>query len=185
MNPSWLLSCAEPGADRVKCGFVAPPCWGRVACCCFLSNNVSDAISLAPAIFIFTPNSRVNCVACGFAHVVSECFTREPCGLPVTAIESSGHSSVWQTGGPAGLQCALWASALLGAKLSHPLTRGSNFSVPLSLPKKATSHVLLSSSFFCHCAIQISLSPPTLAGSKRGDADSREYSLFKFFLKDL
>lgn len=59
------------------------------------------------------------------------------------------------------------------------------FLSPTFFTKKATSHVLLSSSFFCHCAIQISLSPPTLAGSKRGDAESREYSLFKFFLKDL
>lgn len=42
-------------------------------------------------------------------------------------------------------------------------------------PPLTSSFLLL---FFCHCAIQISLSPPTLAGSKRGDAESREYSLF-------
>lgn len=152
----------------------------RVACCCFLINIMIDLIRKQPSASSLSCSSSLQTHAstASRTHVELECFTQGPCKLLVTPIESSVHSSVWRTGGPAGLQCALWASALLGAKLSHPLTRGSNFSVPLSLQKK--SHLSRLPFFlFSHCAIQISLSPPTLAGRKQGDAKSRKYSFFK------
>ncbi len=64
------------------------------------------------------------------------------------------QSQICVTGGPAGLQCVFSTSALLGEKLSHPLTQGNNSSTPPSLTK------LPSTPFQNHTALKVSQFSP-------------------------
>ena len=68
------------------------------------------------------------------------------------------QSQICVTGGPAGLQCVLSTSALLGEKLSHPLTQGNNSSVLLPL-NTTTFYLPKNTSLLQFCHFEFTIQP--------------------------
>lgn len=89
---------------------------------------------------IHLPSRRAHCLRCMqiCAYVVRECFARQPCIADRVLRPQLCVTDRWPCWPPV---CTL-SQRLLGAKLSHSLTRGTNFSVPLLYKKKHLSRPL-------------------------------------------
>lgn len=171
VNRSWLLSCAEPGADRVNCGDVfLVASWATWA--------TSLGSSHQPRHYRIHLHSKY-CVACGFcaccawvfcAGAMRASFNADRVRRPQLCVTDR-----WPRWPPV---CALSKRSPGCQAVTSTYTREQFLSPTFFTNKKKKGHLSRSPFlfFFCHCAIQISLLPPTLAGRKWGNAESRKYS---------
>lgn len=156
---SSLRGCASHKSSQVtKCPFkvmaASPPPppnsgdrqeiisgMGSLKCALILKNSHQSRIFLSSAIFmICSANHSTRSVPQhSFTHRFGACVFVTAGRWSVNRVL---HPQICVTGGPAGLQCVLRTSALLGEELSHPFTPGSNSSAPhLPLSVKKKKHI--------------------------------------------
>ncbi len=117
--------------------------------CINIERDCQSSLVLSFTIFIiFLPNHSTFMAPFIHSHIdfvcvcVCGCVHAGVCVTPGCLFANRVlQSQICVTGGPAGLQCVLSTSALLGEKLSHPLTQGNNSSVRLFL-NTTTFHLL-------------------------------------------